>query len=65
MNIDKIIERELNKRKGNLQIVKVPAGQRPQADSLRELDKEIEIQTRKNDAMSVRSMIMARDRVIR
>ena len=59
MKISRTISKQMRKSAGQITIVKVPAGQRPTAASLRKLDREIAAQVWANAAMSRKSMLYA------
>lgn len=59
MKISRVIEKEMQKSGGSVNIVKVPASKRPTASALKKLESEIASQVGANEAMSNRSMLYA------
>lgn len=59
MKINRMIEKQMSKSKGQVRIVKIPADEKPTAESLKKLDREIAAQVSANEAMSNRSMLYA------
>lgn len=59
MKISKVIEKEMQKSGGQVNVVKVPVSKRPTASALTKLEREIASQVSANEAMSNRSMLYA------
>lgn len=59
MKINRMIEKQMSKSNGQVRIVKIPASEKPTAESLKKLDREIAAQISANEAMSNRSMLFA------
>lgn len=59
MKISKVIEKEMQKSGGQVNVVKVPVSKRPTASALTKLEREIASQVNANEAMSNRSMLYA------
>lgn len=62
MNINRVIQREMEKSNGKVRIVKVPKEKRPTEKSLNELEREIKAQIDANKAMMERAWRNANNR---
>lgn len=59
MKISQVIEKEMQKSGGRVNVSKVPINKRPTASSLAKLEREIASEVSANEAMSNRSMLYA------